>query len=135
MICHPAAPDSKAGKAKVQWQGGLGEGRRRTHKAEYGGQGRASAQKHAPSPDGKDRAQIEHALDVLLTKLLAERKRQREAQPTQLRVFSAAELAEMPIRSDREISREQIIEDPLAGALELAIGEIGEVLFQQGGVD
>jgi len=93
--------------------------------------------KNAPSPDGKRLAQIENALDVLLTKLLAERKRQREAPGPKppLRAFSAAELAEMPILSDREIRRERIIEDPLAGALELAIREIGEVLFLQGGVD
>ena len=93
--------------------------------------------KNAPSPDGKELAQIEHALDVLLTKLLAERKRQREAPGPKppLRALSAAELAEMPILSDREIGRERIIEDPLAGALELAIREIGEVLFLQGGVE
>jgi hypothetical protein len=93
--------------------------------------------KNAPSPDGKELAQIEHALDVLLTKLLAERKRQREAPGPKppLRAFSAAELAEMPILSDWEIRRERIIEDPLAGALELAISEIGEVLFLQGGVE
>ena len=93
--------------------------------------------KNAPSPDGKELAQIEHALDVLLTKLLAERKRQREAPGPKppLRAFSAAELAEMPILSDWEIRRERIIEDPLAGALELAISEIGEVLFLPGGVE
>ena len=93
--------------------------------------------KNAPSPDGKELAQIEHALDVLLTKLLAERKRQREAPGPKppLRALSAAELAEMPILSDWEIRRERIIEDPLAGALELAISEIGEVLFLQGGVE
>ncbi len=74
-------------------------------------------------------AQIENALDVLLKKLLAERKRQREApgQKPPLRAFSAAELAEMPILSDREIRQERIIEDPVAGAFELAIREIGEV--------
>jgi len=93
--------------------------------------------KNAPSPDGKDLAQIENALDVLLTKLLAERKRQREAPGPKppLRAFGAADLAEMPILSDREIGRVRIIEDPLAGALELAIREIGEVLFLQGGVE
>jgi hypothetical protein len=92
---------------------------------------------NAPSPDGKGLAPTENALDVLLTKLLAERKRQREAPGPKppLRAFSAAELAEMPILSDREIGRERIIEDPLAGALELAIREIGEVLFLQGGVE
>ncbi len=92
---------------------------------------------NAPSPDGKDLAQIEHALDELLTKLLAERKRQREAPGPKppLRAFSAAELAEMPVLSDREIRQERIIDDPLAGALELAIREIGEVLFLQGGVE
>jgi hypothetical protein len=93
--------------------------------------------KNAPSPDGKDLAQIENALDVLLTELLAERKRQREApgQKPPLRAFSAAELAAMPILSDREIRCKRIIEDPLAGALELAIRELGEALFAQGGVE
>jgi len=82
-------------------------------------------------------AQIENALDALLTKLLAERKRQREApgQKPPLCAFSAAELAEMPILSDRGIGQKRIMEDPLAGALELAIREIGEVLFLQGGVE
>jgi len=96
-----------------------------------------SPTKLAPLPDGKVLAQIENALDVLLTKLLAERKRQREApgQKPPLRAFSAAELAEMPILSDREIRQERIIEDPVAGAFELAIREIGEVLFLQGGVE
>ncbi len=96
-----------------------------------------SPTKHAPSPARKDLAQIEHALDMVLTKLLAERKRQREAPGPKppLRAFSAAELAEMPLLSDREIRQARIIEDPLAGALELAIREVGEVLFLRGGVD
>lgn len=41
----------------------------------------------------------------------------------------------MPILSDREIRCKRIIEDPLAGALELAIRELGEALFAQGGVE
>ena len=93
--------------------------------------------KNAPSPDGKGPAQIENALDALLTSLLAERERKRQAPGPKppLRAFSAAELAEMPILSDWEIRRERIIEDPLAGALELAIRELGEALFAQGGVE
>src|SRR5258708_194347 len=71
-----------------------------------------NSSKNAPSPDGKGLAQIENALDVLLTKLLAERKRQREAPGPKppLRAFSAAELAEMPVLSDREIRRKRMIE-------------------------
>jgi hypothetical protein len=65
---------------------------------------------------------------------VAERERKRKAPGPKppLRTFSAAELAEMPILSHRE-RQQRIIEDPLACALELAIREIGEVLFLQGG--
>jgi hypothetical protein len=88
-------------------------------------------------PDGNDLAQIENALDVLLTKLLEERERKRRAPGPKppLRAFSAAELAEMPILSDQEIMRERIIEDPVGGAFEYAIRELGEVLFERGDVE
>jgi len=85
-------------------------------------------------------AQIEDALDSLLTKLLAEWQRERKRRlasgtPPQFRVISAADLVAMPIKSDQEIWREIIIERPITGALEFAIHEIGEVLFERGGVE
>jgi len=81
-------------------------------------------------------AQIEDALDTLLTKLLAERKRERQAHGSKpLRAISAAELAAMPLQSDREIWREIVAEHPITGALELAIHELGEVLFDRGGTN
>jgi hypothetical protein len=88
-------------------------------------------------PDGNDLAQIENALDVLLTALLDERERERRAPGPKppLRAFSVAELAAMPILSDQEIRRERIIESPVLGALELAIRELGEVLFERGDTD
>ncbi len=78
---------------------------------------------------------IADALDALLTYLLAERERQRKAnadKPIKLTVLSAADLAALPIQSYRETRQHRIIEDPLAGALELAIRELGEVLFEIG---
>jgi hypothetical protein len=84
----------------------------------------------------KPLAEIENALDTLLTALLKERAREwKAAKPTELRVISAADLVQMPILSDQEAWQERIIEQPLAGALELAIHEIGEVLFKKGGTD
>jgi hypothetical protein len=41
----------------------------------------------------------------------------------------------MPVLSDPEIRQERIIEDRVAGAFELAMREIGQVLFLQGGVE
>ncbi len=79
---------------------------------------------------------IEDALDALLTHLLAERERKRKAnagKPVQFKAISFAELDAMPLLSYRGIRRERIIEDPLAGALELALREMGEVLFERGG--
>jgi hypothetical protein len=89
---------------------------------------------------GKPLAQIEAALDQLLTRLLKERaqatkKRIASGQPLSFRAYSAAELIAMPILSDQEVWRQRIIKRPIAGALEWAISEIGEVLFQRGGTD
>jgi hypothetical protein len=92
----------------------------------------------SPSPDGNPLAEIESALDALLTALLKERERQRKAslsKPTQFRVISCADLVQMPVLSDQEAWQERIIEYPVEGALELAIHEIGEVLFKKGGTD
>jgi hypothetical protein len=89
-------------------------------------------------PQDKPLAAIESALDALLTALLMERERLREAaqsKPMGLRVFSCADLVEMPVLSDQEAWQERILERPVAGALELAIHEIGEVLFKKGGTD
>jgi hypothetical protein len=92
----------------------------------------------SPSPDGKPLAEIESALDVLLTALLKERERQRktpQSKPIELRVISCADLDAIPVLSDQEVWQERIIERPVAGALELAIHEIGEALFKKGGTD
>src|SRR5262249_39069355 len=65
-----------------------------------------------------------------------ERKRRlASGTPPQFRVISAAELAAMPIKSDREVWRDILIEHPITGALEYAIHELGEVLFRRGGTD
>jgi hypothetical protein len=94
----------------------------------------------SPSISSPPLAQIEDALDQLLTKLLAERKREQERKrkagtPSSLRVISCAELLAEPLPSDADIWRDAIIEHPITGALELAIHEVGEVLFQRGGTD
>jgi hypothetical protein len=81
---------------------------------------------------------IENGLDTLLTALLKEREKQRKAslsKPTKFRVISCADLIQMPILSDQEAWQERIIEHPVAGALELAVHEIGQVLFKRGGTD
>jgi hypothetical protein len=87
---------------------------------------------------GKTLVKIENALDTLLTALLKERERQRKAaqsKPIELRVITCADLVAMPVFSDQEAWQERILEHPLGGALELAIHEIGEVLFKKGGTD
>jgi hypothetical protein len=89
------------------------------------------------TPD-KPLAEIERALDTLLTALLKERERQRKAaqsKPTEFRVISCAHLIQMPVLSDEEVWQERIVELPVGGALELAIHEIGEVLFKRGGIE
>jgi hypothetical protein len=89
-------------------------------------------------PRDKPLAEIESALDTLLTALLKEREKQRKAllsKPIEFRVISCADLVQMPVLSDQEAWQERIIEHPVAGALELAIHEIGEVLFKRGGTD
>jgi hypothetical protein len=85
-------------------------------------------------------AAIEDALDQLLTHLLQEREKEGKrrlasGRPSALRAFSVAELVAMPIKSDEEIWRETIINNPICGALEFAIHEVGEALFQRGGTD
>jgi hypothetical protein len=71
----------------------------------------------SPSTDSPPLAQIEDALDQLLTHLLKEREQERKkraasGQPPSYRVFSCAELLSEPIKSDEEIWREIIIEHP-----------------------
>lgn len=97
----------------------------------------APARNPSTRATSKPLAQIEDALVALLNKLLAERKRQSRAPGPKppLRAISGAELAAMPILSDREIWQKRIIDRPITGALEWAISEIGEVLFLRGGTD
>jgi hypothetical protein len=92
----------------------------------------------SPSTASPSLAQIEDALDQLLTRLLKEREQERKkraasGQPPSFRVISAAELVAEPIKSEQEVWREILIDRAITGSLEYAIHELGEVLFQRGG--
>jgi hypothetical protein len=90
-----------------------------------------------PWPASPALAQVEDALDTLLTRLLEERERERQkrlasGQPLPpLRVLSLPELLAEPSKSDEEIWREIVVEHPITGAFEFAIREIGKMLFHR----
>jgi hypothetical protein len=77
---------------------------------------------------------IEKALSILLTRLIAHRK-YCERQPQPPGRLELIEFDDIKVISPNDSAIDRIIEDPIEGAYLLAIRKLGERLFRLGGID
>jgi hypothetical protein len=77
---------------------------------------------------------VESALEVLVLAYHEEHRKPKEAKPGEVK-FKVIHFADIKpcLKSRKEIYREAIIDEPMAGALRLAIREIGEYIYAETG--
>jgi hypothetical protein len=78
-------------------------------------------------------AELEDAIDAVLTELIAYRLRPRCGPPEPMKSIHFSKLLDKPIRSRRACSFLGVLRDPIEGAFLYTVRGIGEALFDLGG--